>query len=173
MGDQPAVRALGDADRPWVRDLLVDTMAGPTLLRRGELVDAGVLDGFVAELGGERVGAALVDVRDDECELVFLASAVEGAGVARALLDAVVDHARSAGCRRAWLVTTNHNVRALALYQRNGWDLRRLHRGAVTAARHLKPQLPESIDGIPLRHELELELVLDDDRTVTRHGRLR
>jgi GNAT superfamily N-acetyltransferase len=171
MGDV-TVRLVGATDRAWVRQLLVDTMAGPKLLRRGELIDAAGLDGFVAIYGGEPIGAALHDVRDGECELVFIASTVGGVGAARALLDAVVEHARREGCWRAWLVTTNHNVKALALYQRNGWDLRRLHRGAVTAGRHLKPQLPDAIDGIPLRHEIELELRLDDDRTVTRHGRL-
>jgi len=38
-----------------------------------------------------------------------------------------------------------------------------LHRDGVTAGRRLKPGIPElGLDGIPLRHELELELRLRD-----------
>ena len=67
---------------------------------------------------GERVGLLTYAIRADECEVVTIESRVEGRGVARALLDAVRGIAESAGCRRIWLVTSNDNVRALALYQR-------------------------------------------------------
>ena len=87
----------------------------------------------------------------------------EGIGVGRALLDAVRDAAVETGCRRLWLVTTNDNVRALKVYQRWGMDLVALRRDAVTEARTLKPTIPErDADGIPLKHELELELLLED-----------
>jgi hypothetical protein len=36
-----------------------------------------------------------------------------------------------------------------------------VHRDAVTPARtELKPSIPFEVDGIPLRHEIELELLL-------------
>jgi hypothetical protein len=35
-----------------------------------------------------------------------------------------------------------------------------VHRDAVMRARALKPQIPEVIDGIAVRHELELEVLL-------------
>ncbi len=77
------------------------------------------------------------------------------------MLAAVVSQARRLGCRRIWLVTTNDNVRALRFYQRHGWDLVAVHRDAVTVARRIKPSIPlVGEDGIPIRHELELELVL-------------
>jgi len=64
-------------------------------------------------------------------------------------------------CRRLWLITTNDNLPALRFYQRLGWDLVALHRGAVDEARRFKPEIPRvGLDGIALRHELELELLL-------------
>jgi ribosomal protein S18 acetylase RimI-like enzyme len=98
--------------------------------------------------------------------VVTLRSLREGRGIGRALLDAVRDAAVAAGCRRLWLVTTNNNLRALALYQRWGLDLVALHRHAVTdARRRLKPSLPERDElGIPISHELVLEARLEPPR---------
>jgi hypothetical protein len=57
---------------------------------------------------------------------------------------------------------TNNNLRALRVYQRWGMDIAALHRDAVAEARCLKPSIPErDEDGIPIAHELELELRLD------------
>ena len=70
----------------------------------------------------------------------------------------------AAGCTRLWLITTNDNLRALALYQRWGMEIVAFHRHAVTKARRdLKPSIPErGAQGIPIAHELELELRLQD-----------
>jgi len=74
-----------------------------------------------------------------------------------------VEHARAAGCRRLWLITTNDNLRALGFYQRLGLDLCALHRDAVAVARRLKPGIPlTGRAGIPIRHELEFELLVDE-----------
>jgi hypothetical protein len=49
----------------------------------------------------------------------------------------------------------------LRAYQRLGWDLVALHRGAVNEARAIKPEIPElGLDGIPIHSELELEIRL-------------
>ena len=64
-----------------------------------------------------------------------------------------------------WLITTNDNVRALAFYQRWGLDLCAFRRGAVDESRRtLKPEIPpRAANGIPISHELELELLLPAD----------
>lgn len=64
------------------------------------------------------------------------------------------------GADRLTLITTNDNTHALRFYQRYGFDLVALHRHGVDAARRLKPGIPAEADGIPIRHELELELPL-------------
>jgi Acetyltransferase (GNAT) family len=63
------------------------------------------------------------------------------------------------GCARLWLVTTNDNVDALRFYQRHGFRLAAVHRGAVDDSRgRLKPEIPVvGAYGMPLRDEIELE----------------
>jgi RimJ/RimL family protein N-acetyltransferase len=93
--------------------------------------------------------------------VVTLDAVDSGSGIGTALLRSVEQAARAAGASRLWLITTNDNTRALRFYQRCGFDLVALHRDAVTRSRAtLKPSIPLEVDGIPLRHELELELIL-------------
>jgi GNAT superfamily N-acetyltransferase len=86
-------------------------------------------------------------------------------GVGSALLAAVQDIARAAGCRCLWVVTTNDNVEGLRSYQRRGFRLALLRPGAVDRSRELlKPEIPTSgAYGIPLRDKLELEMGLAQD----------
>jgi ribosomal protein S18 acetylase RimI-like enzyme len=157
------IRPLVAADRGWLRRSLVREWSSTTVARRGELVEAADLPGYVAELGGRRAGSALVDVRGDELEVVAISATRRRQGVGRALLEQCLAEARHRGCRRVWLVTTNDNVGAFAFYQRSGMDLRAVHRNAVHAARVLKPSIPlRGVAGVPIDHELELELVLRD-----------
>lgn len=156
------VRALTEDDRAWVEEIEADSWSEPVIARLGELIDPTPLPGFIALLDGVRAGLASYALRGEQCELVAIRSLREGLGVGRALLDAVRNAAIEAGCTRLWLITTNDNVRALALYQRWGMELVAFHRHAVTEARrHLKPSIPErGALGIPIAHELELELQL-------------
>lgn len=158
------IRPLADADRRWAVEVETASWGEPLVVRRGQLVDLLALPALVAVLDGERAGLAAYAVRGDECEVVTITSLVEGRGVGRALLDAVREVAVEAGCRRLWLVTTNDNTRGLRFFQRWGLDLVALRRHAVTEARRtLKPSLPpHGADGIPLAHELELELALEE-----------
>ncbi|NJD27080.1 MAG: GNAT family N-acetyltransferase [Chloroflexi bacterium] len=135
--------------------------------RRGELIDALGEAGALAEVEGSTVGlvAGRLEAAGGEAEITILAveEGARGRGIGRALLDTAVEALRAAGVRRAWLVTTNDNLTALRLYQRAGWRLAALRPGAVDEARRtLKPSIPAlGDDGIPIRDELELELVLE------------
>jgi ribosomal protein S18 acetylase RimI-like enzyme len=161
------VRPFTESDRAWAVQVEAESWSTHVVARRGELVDPTQLPGFIAILEGQRAGLASYAVRGDECELVTIRSLREGRGVGRALLDAVRDAAVEAGCTRLWLITTNDNLRALELYQRWGMEIVAFHRHAVTEARrHLKPSIPErGAHGIPIAHELELELRLQPRRT--------
>jgi len=43
-------------------------------------------------------------------------------GVGEALINAVIQKAKNADCRRVWLITTNDNTLAIRFYQRFGDD---------------------------------------------------
>jgi ribosomal protein S18 acetylase RimI-like enzyme len=149
-------------DRGWAEVYLEAELGGALQARRGELLDVLALPGFVAERDGEPVGIATYRPDGADCELAFIAAFEAGQGVGSALLEAVV--AAAAGCHRVWLVTTNDNLDALRFYQRRGFRLSELRPGAVDDARRsLKPRISVVGEhGIPLRDELELELVLGD-----------
>jgi ribosomal protein S18 acetylase RimI-like enzyme len=150
-----------EADVSWAAELQRDGW-GTVVARRGELVDPTKLPGFVALLDGERAGLATYAIRGESCEIVTIQSLREGRGVGRALLDAVRGAAVDAGCRRLWLVTTNDNTRALGIYQRYGMDIVAFYRDAVALSRQVKPSIPQRDGhGVPIAHELELELRLD------------
>lgn len=161
------VQPLTHSDRAWAAEVEAESWSKPVVARLGELVDPTQLPGLIALLDGQRAGLASYAVRGDECELVTIRSLREGRGVGRALLDAVRGAAIEAGCTRLWLITTNDNLRALELYQRWGMDIVAFHRHAVTEARrNLKPSIPQhGTKGIPIAHELELELRLQPRRS--------
>ena len=60
----------------------------------------------------------------------------------RSLLAAAETEARTSGACRLVVSTDNGNLRALGFYQRNGYSLAALHRGAIDRFRRLKPQIP-------------------------------
>ena len=139
-----------------------DAFGGALQARRGELIDVLALPGFVAEWDGRPVGIVTYRRDGHDCELAFIAAFEAGHGVGSALLAAVIE--ATSGCDRLWLVTTNDNLDALRFYQRRGFCLSELRPGAVDEARlTLKPRISTSgAYGIPLRDEVELELVLGD-----------
>ena len=114
---------------------------------------------LVAEQDGRLVGVLTYVVDGSDCEILTLHADVRRRGVGTALIEEVKRVAARAGCTRLWLITTNDNVDALRFYQRRGFRLAALHRGAVDDSRaRLKPEIPEIGEyGIALRDELELE----------------
>lgn len=148
--------------RPALEAFLRDRNA-MRVARRGVLVDSLDHPAVLAWSDGELTGVATYVVDGDACELLTLHAAVRLMGIGSALLTAVQDIAREAGCRRLWVVTTNDNVEALRFYQRRGLRLVLLRPGAVDRSRTLlKPDIPASgAYGIPLRDELELETSLN------------
>jgi N-acetylglutamate synthase-like GNAT family acetyltransferase len=156
------VRRVSPADQPWIAEVVTAEFASTRLVSRGRVLeDASILDGFIVENDGRPVGCALWHEIDGDAELAVIATTYRGAGAGTALLDAVVDYARANGRKRLWLITTNDNTDALRLYQRAGWDWVAWHRDAVSDARPLKPELPQTgAHDIRIRHEIELEYPL-------------
>jgi predicted GNAT family acetyltransferase len=98
----------------------------------------------VAIADGQLAGFVTYAVRDEEPEIVTVQVEHEDHGVGRALIEAVLGHARDEGVRRIWLVTTDDNLRALGFYQRWGMDLAALIRDRVSTSRLVEPSIPGS-----------------------------
>jgi GNAT superfamily N-acetyltransferase len=155
-----AVRPLRDDERSWATEVLHERW-GPMVIVGGRELRPAELPALVALADGERAGLATYVVSDGDCELVSLDALTLGGGIGGALVEAVADTARAAGCTRLRLTTTNDNLPALRLYQRHGFALAALHAGAVDVARRRKPEISATgHDGIPIRDELELERAL-------------
>ena len=155
------IRPLSLNDAGWVREFLVEHWLSTKIVSRGRVHSADQLPGFVALEDARRVGLVTYRIEGDECEIVTLNSVLEGHGVGTKLVDEVKSAALSRDCRRVWVVTTNDNLRALGFYQRRGFSLFALHPNALKASRNLKPEIPLiGLDGIPIRDELELEMLL-------------
>jgi GNAT superfamily N-acetyltransferase len=128
--------------------------------RRGVWVPAD-LPGFAAFEAGRCVGLVTYELGGEACEIVTIDALEEGKGIGTALLGAVTQAARDAGCSLVQLLTTNNNVRALAFYQKRGFRLVGLVPGAIDEERSLKPSIPlVDAAGLPIRDELHLELEL-------------
>ena len=155
------VRPLDDADRPWVAALCRRHFGGDTVTALGRVHQPALLSGLVAWEAGERVGALCFCEDESGAEVVLLAADRPGRGAGGALLGALEELGGRQGWERLRLMVTNDNTPALRFYQRRGWDLVALHAGAVGRDRLLKPEIPRhGVDGIPLRHALELRRTL-------------
>ena len=155
------IRAVEGRDREWVVRILTENWGEPRIISRGKENFADRLPAFLAHIHGTPAGLLTYRIEHDECEVVSLNSRCENHGIGAALLGAVEHTARTARCRRVWLITTNDNIRALRFYQKRGWALVAVHRNALDESRRLKPSIPEiGLEGIPLRDEIEFERVL-------------
>lgn len=147
----------------FVRDELAAHWGSTRIWSLGRAFEADRLPGIVACIDGAPVGLVTYEPNHGghQCEIVTLSSRLESRGVGERLLEAAADAARDAGCVRAFLTTTNDNLRAMGFYQRRGWRIARIYAGMVDQARRHHPVIPRiGLGGIPLRDEIELELWL-------------
>jgi GNAT superfamily N-acetyltransferase len=157
------VRTLTDSDRDWAAALVTQYFASPVIVTRGICHDTRSLPGLVVQDEGMRLGLLQYCIVGMRCEVVVLIALRQRQGLGRLMLSELSSVMRIQGCRCLWLVTTNDNRSAQRFYAALGWREVAVHRGAVTAARKLKPEIPEyGQDGTPIVDEIEYEFSLDD-----------
>ena len=156
-----AIRSLSLNDRTWLPTFFAERWGADLIVAHGVAYIPSQLDGFVAEINADVVGVLTYRIEDDACEVVSLDSLQSGRGIGTALIAAIHTHAQATGRNRLWLITSNDNLNALRFYQKRGFVLVAVHRGAINTARMLKPQIPLiGEDSIPIRDEIELEIIL-------------
>jgi ribosomal protein S18 acetylase RimI-like enzyme len=155
------LRPLIPSDRPWVAQRIAESWGAETVVAHGETYRPAELPGFAAMIEDEIAGLLTYHIEGAACEIVTLDSWSEGRGVGTALIEAVKQAASQIGYRRLWLITTNDNTHALRFYQKRGFVIAAIHVNALEKDRRLKPEIPLiGEDGIPLRDEIELEMIL-------------
>ena len=123
--------------------------------------DLGHADGWVAYEDNKIVGLITYHIANKKMEILSLDSCREHLGIGTALIRRVIKDARKQGCSRITLITTNDNIAAISFYQKRGFDISGFYRFAVDKARKKKPEIPlTGMYGIPLKHEIEFEMVL-------------
>jgi GNAT superfamily N-acetyltransferase len=134
---------------------------GPFIMIRGRVFEPEKVKAFAAH-NERRDCVGLITWRDDaeDAEIVTLDSAYERIGIGGALLAATIEAARREGRKRLRVVTSNDNMAALAFYQKRGFQICELYRNSIAPVRKLKPAIPLTRNGIPVRDEIELEIML-------------
>lgn len=156
--DTIRVTPITPADQEFVRAELIKHFISPLIRSLDHGYRADELPGYIARLGGERVGHITWAIIDDSLEIITLATTIDDRGVGTALLEAAGAEARRAGCTRMFLTTSNDNLRALAFYQKRGWRLVAVHRGMIDRYRERDREIPLiGLNGIPMHDEIELE----------------
>ena len=155
------IRRLSQDDLPRFRKFWRENWGEEFVVAHGEVYHPHTLDGFIAFDAGEWVGEITYIFSGNDCEIVSLDSLRESQGIGTKLINAVVDEARKQSCRRVFLITTNDNLNALGFYQKRGFELVAVHRGAVNESRKIKPGIPLiGENNILIRDEIELEMIL-------------
>lgn len=156
-----SVRRLTVDDLPRLRTVWKENWGDEFVVAHGVIFYPDTLDGFIALDDDEWIGAITYAFSENECEIISLDSVREGIGVGTMLIQKVVEEAHEKDCRRIFIITTNDNLKALSFYQKRGFELVAVHRGAVNESRKIKPGIPLiGANNIPLRDEIELEMLL-------------
>jgi GNAT superfamily N-acetyltransferase len=160
-----SVSAIAPRDLSWIRQELERNWHSTRISSLGVWHEADRLPGLIARVAGDDTPAGLLThtpmVSGRGCEVITLSARLESSGVGTHLLDGFTRAARAAGCTRGFLTTTNDNLRAIGFYQKRGWKLVAVHRGAMDKARTDQPSIPLiGMNDIPLHDEIELEHTL-------------
>ena len=128
------LKPLTGADHDWLGRVVAEYCGGDPVITPDGAYVVRDLPGYVAEDEGTRVGLAQYRIAAGDCEIITLASLRSGRGIGSALVAAVRAMAERAGCRWLRVCTSNDNLHALGFYQKRGFALAKLHRGAMERA---------------------------------------
>jgi ribosomal protein S18 acetylase RimI-like enzyme len=140
--------------------MAVELWGDDIVVGRGRVWRPADLDGFVAQDDdGDIVGLLTFEIRDDELEVVTLDAFRRRTGIGSALMLAAIERAHAAARERVTVMTTNDNTPARGLYERLGFRVAEIRRGAVAESRGLKPSIPfVGVGGVPITDEIVFEL---------------
>jgi ribosomal protein S18 acetylase RimI-like enzyme len=155
-----SIRPILPADREWIRSLLQERWGSDFVVVHETIFHPADLPGLIVMQRDQKAGLLTYNVAGEDCEIVTLNSLTPSQGIGSALIDAVKTIAERSVCRRLRVTTTNDNLNALRFYQKHGFVLAALRPNAIENTRKLKPIPLVGENGIPIRDEIELEMIL-------------
>lgn len=152
---------INSKNRDLVNEFIKEYWYTTMMIIRGKMIDMTRTEGFYFIEGENIIGLITYIVYGNTLEIVSLDSLKENQGVGSKLVEKVIQEGKERKLQKIILVTTNDNINAIRFYQKTGFDMAHLFRNALDISRKLKPEIPligENV--IPLRHEIEFELLL-------------
>ena len=155
------LQKINQDNRERINQFIIHQWFTMQMVVHGESINLGEADGWYACDNNEIIGLVTYHIAGNEMEILSLDSLIENKGTGTALLHQALLDAKNVGLTRVRLITTNDNLHALRYYQKRGFDIIGFNYNALDEARKIKPEIPlTGMDGIPLKHEIELELLL-------------
>ena len=157
------IQQINQMNRKNVNEFILKQWYSMVMVIHGESISLENADGWFASEYEVIIGLITYRIVNSEMEILSLDSLREKNGIRTALINKVIEVAKNKECTRIKLITTNDNLSALRFYQKRGFEMARLYRNAVEESRIVKQQIPiTGEDGIPIRHEIELEMYLGE-----------
>lgn len=157
--DEPAVRPYSSNDVSWALEVLEAT-GGRLRVRRGKVVDVAALPGLVGLRFGQPSALLTFARHRDELELAVLAGAPFDDHVVSLLLSAAQAYA-TGPCRRIWTICSNAEFDVQRVVQQHGFRMCTTRPGSMDAVRRRSAaELPAMLGGVPVRDEVEFDLLL-------------
>jgi len=155
------IECITDQNRQQINDFILDHWYTTKMIVRGKEIDMTTTDGFFLAEKGQIIGLITYILYNNTMEIMSLDSLLGNRGIGSKLLETTIAKAKQLGCRNIVLISTNDNINALRFYQKRGFDMIALHHNALDVSRKLKPEIPLiGENDIPLRHEIEFEMIL-------------
>jgi GNAT superfamily N-acetyltransferase len=152
------IQNIDQADRQIIGQLVRELWGDELILVHGESYHTASLHGLKAVRKAGIVGFLHYQVAEGDCEILTLAAVHKKQGIGTALVNAIELVARSNGCLKLKVTTTNDNLGALVFYQRCGFLLSGVGLGLVDEARKQKSSIPIIGDhNIPIHDEIYFE----------------
>lgn len=147
-------------DSDQIALMMQEHWGGEPLVVRAKNYFPSKLNGVIAQRADKWVGFLFYDFQGNDCEIIVFEVFEKFKGIGTKILDKFKEIARNKRCERIYLMTHNDNLDALRFYQTRGFHICGIHLNSMEIARQIKPG-PEIGDyGIPIRDEIDLELML-------------
>jgi RimJ/RimL family protein N-acetyltransferase len=152
---------LNSLNKTEAKKLFTRSWGADYVVSKGVIHRFDDLEGIAAVKDIQIKGMLTYNIVENEMEIVSVNSYLENTGIGSELLARAVQKAKDNKCNRVWLITTNDSTPALRFYQKKGFRICNIYIGSIKESRKLKPEIPlTGFDGIPIEHEIELELLL-------------